>query len=512
MAVSDCAGVTYSSDVSPERPTLQFGAFTIRPESGELWKDGRRVRLAPQLFQVLALIVLGRGELVTREQVRASVWADGTTVEFDQGLNYCLRQIRMTLGDNAREPVWIETVPKRGYRLLVPVTIRSETISSANQPDARDASAAAKRPVPAALRPRWRGLAPLAVVAAAALVATVWWWSGRPGAEPPTTSAVAERLFVEAEHLAGSWEPAKVADASARYRRAIEIEPGFARAWAGLANADVMLSFFEADPARAIADSDAHARRALELDATLATAHAALGHSYWHQWRWQEAGEALRRSVEANDRSAMAHQLSGLFLASIGRAKEARGHAERAVALQPISGLLNYSLAQVYLQTGDFETAVRQAERTLTLDRHYPHVFATLVRSHLQLGRYAAAAEAIDAARRVGPGDEIDVWQAYLLARTGRGDQARSILSRRRTGRQRPRNSIAEAAVFAALGEPDSAFAVLDEAVAARLRGLLWVASSPELRPLYDDPRFRTIVGRVLGPQAVAGPRRDHAN
>jgi len=498
--------------VSSERTTFQFGAFTIRPESGELWNGGRRVRLAPQPFQVLALIVLGRGELVTRDEVRAAVWADGTTVEFDQGLNYCLRQIRIALGDDARQPVWIETVPKRGYRLLVPVTVRPETVPSATQADTRDASATTNPPVSAASRPWWRGSARLAVVPAAVLVASVWWWSSRTGAEPPPMNEVAERLFVEAEHLAGSWEPAKVADAAARYRRVIEIEPRSARAWAGLANADVMLSFFESDPARAIADSDAHARRALELDPTLAAAHAVLGHSYWHQWRWQEAGEALLRSVEADDRSAVAHQLSGLYLASIGRAEEARKHAERAVELQPVSGLLNYSLAQVYLQTGDFEGAIRQAERTLTIDRHYPHVFATLVRGHLQLAQYAAAADAIDAARRVGPGDEIDVWQAYLLARTGRGPDARSILNRRRTGRQRPRNSIAEAAVFIALGEPDSALAVLDEAVDVRLRGLLWVASSPELRPLHDDPRFRTLVARVLGQQTGAGPRSDHSN
>lgn len=486
-------------------PTFEFGAFTIRPDSGELRNDGRRVRLAPQPFQVLSLIVLGRGELVTREEVRSAVWADGTTVEFDQGLNYCLRQIRIALDDDARAPTYVETVPKRGYRLLVPVAVRPGAISSATHTDTPIASVSSILPVPVAVTTLRRRSTLLAVAPAAlALAMSVAWWSGRSGARPLVVNEEAQRLFLEAEHLAGTWEPAKVADAAARYRRAIEMEPWFAEAWAGLAHADVMRSFFEPNPAQAIADSDAHARRALELDGNSAAGQAALGHSYWHQWRWQEAGDALRRAVDADDRSAIAHQLLGLYLASVGRVDEARRHARRAVDLQPISGLLNYALAQVYLQTGDFDAAVRQAEHTLLIDRNYPHVFATLARGQMQLGRYTAAAETLEAAWRIGPSDDIDVWHGYLLARMGRADEARSILGRRRAGRQRPRNSIGEAAMFLALGEPDAALEVLDEAVDARLRGLLWLESSPELRSLRDDPRFRALLARVRGQEAAA--------
>src|SRR4029450_3918540 len=98
----------------------RFGPFEIRPDSGELWDSGRPVKLAPQPFLVLVLIVRASGSLVTREQLRAAVWADGTSVEFDQGLNYCVRQIRIALNDDARKPRYIETVPKRGYRRIVP--------------------------------------------------------------------------------------------------------------------------------------------------------------------------------------------------------------------------------------------------------------------------------------------------------------------------------------------------------------------------------------------------------
>lgn len=99
-----------------------FGPFEILPESKELLKSGYPIKLAPQPFQMLMLMVEGAGQLVTREELQAALWADGTNVEFDQGLNYCVRQIRLALGDDARDPAYIETVPKRGYRFIAEVT------------------------------------------------------------------------------------------------------------------------------------------------------------------------------------------------------------------------------------------------------------------------------------------------------------------------------------------------------------------------------------------------------
>lgn len=110
----------------------RFGPFDIKPDTGELWHSGQPIKLAPQPFRVLALIVRGAGALVTRDELRAAVWADGTVVEFDQGLNFCLRQIRIALNDDARHPTYVETIPKRGYRLLVSAS-----------PDVADRAAAA---------------------------------------------------------------------------------------------------------------------------------------------------------------------------------------------------------------------------------------------------------------------------------------------------------------------------------------------------------------------------------
>src|SRR5579871_6262621 len=99
---------------------LRFDAFELDSGSGELRRRGDRVKLPPQPFRVLELLVRRGGEVVTRAQIREQIWTD-SFVDFEQGLNFCIRQIREALGDTAEAPRFIETLPRRGYRFLVPV-------------------------------------------------------------------------------------------------------------------------------------------------------------------------------------------------------------------------------------------------------------------------------------------------------------------------------------------------------------------------------------------------------
>ena len=96
---------------------VRFGPFTLQLETGDLKCDGVPVRLRRQPAQILTLLVARAGELVTRQEVIDRVWP-GTTVEFDQGLNSCIRQLRTALGDTAEAPRWIETLPRQGYRFI----------------------------------------------------------------------------------------------------------------------------------------------------------------------------------------------------------------------------------------------------------------------------------------------------------------------------------------------------------------------------------------------------------
>jgi len=98
-----------------------FWPFELDLTSGELRRHGDLVKLPPQPFKVLEALVRRGGEVVTREEIRQQVWHGDTFVDFDQGLNFCIRQIREALGDTADSPQYVETLPRRGYRFVAPV-------------------------------------------------------------------------------------------------------------------------------------------------------------------------------------------------------------------------------------------------------------------------------------------------------------------------------------------------------------------------------------------------------
>ena len=101
---------------------LRFDVFELDTAAGELRRQGDRVKLPPQPLRVLELLVRRGGEVVTRNDIRERIWSD-SFVDFEQGLNFCIRQIRDALGDMADAPRFVETLPRRGYRFLLPVEI-----------------------------------------------------------------------------------------------------------------------------------------------------------------------------------------------------------------------------------------------------------------------------------------------------------------------------------------------------------------------------------------------------
>lgn len=120
---------------SLQQETYRFGQFELDLTAGELRRNAGRVRLQPQPFRLLALLVRRAGALVARDEIRTELWPDGTFVDFDQSVNFAVRQIRDVLGDSAERPLYIETVPRRGYRFIAP-------IESMGQPGGDDQPAA----------------------------------------------------------------------------------------------------------------------------------------------------------------------------------------------------------------------------------------------------------------------------------------------------------------------------------------------------------------------------------
>src|SRR6266446_1996777 len=143
---------------------LRFGAFEVHLRSGELRKQGARIKLQEQPFRVLNVLLHHPGEVVTREELRASIWPADTFVDFDNSLNTSINKLRDALGDSAESPRFIETLPRRGYRFIASVD------GLDNDRDARDVRQSGEaRPAPRVLR--WLvALLSLAVLAAGLFV------------------------------------------------------------------------------------------------------------------------------------------------------------------------------------------------------------------------------------------------------------------------------------------------------------------------------------------------------
>lgn len=160
-------------------PRLRFGNYELDSRSGKLLCDGQPVKIQPQPLRVLAVLAEHPGEIVSREQLRERIWGDATFVEFDQGLNYCIRQIRVALGDDALEPAYIETLPKQGYRFIAPTGANGQTVDSVFRPAESEADpgppTSPVSPVPptSSKRPHWKilGTAMLVLALSAAGIA-----------------------------------------------------------------------------------------------------------------------------------------------------------------------------------------------------------------------------------------------------------------------------------------------------------------------------------------------------
>lgn len=113
--------------------TAVFGPYTLDLRSGELRKHGIKVKMGDQPFQILLMLLASPGELVTREELRTKLWADDTFVDFDHGLNSAVQRLRDCFSDSAEKPLWIETIPRRGYRFIGQVEMSSGAgLSSTN--------------------------------------------------------------------------------------------------------------------------------------------------------------------------------------------------------------------------------------------------------------------------------------------------------------------------------------------------------------------------------------------
>jgi TolB-like protein/Flp pilus assembly protein TadD len=322
-------------------------------------------------------------------------------------------------------------------------------------------------------------------------------------AQRPTEDPEAYRAYLRGRYfwnkLTGPW----LDKALAEFRAAVDRDERFARAWAGLADTQTMLTLFgQTPPAEGWAVARRAAERAVALDPGLAEARVSLGYvRLFQDWDWAGAEAELQRAVSLSPASAEAHQWYALLLGMSGRFPEALQEVARAQELDPLSLTVNTNAGLLLYLRQQYEPEVEQHRRTLELDPDYGPAHWALGLAYAQQGRHE---EAIAAHRKA-----VELWggsalfkavlgRSYALA--GRRREAEEVLRELEAATGGARVSPYHVAIlYALLGDHDHALQRLQEAAERRDHWLVWVKVDPILDPLRGDARFEALA-RAVGP------------
>jgi TolB-like protein/DNA-binding winged helix-turn-helix (wHTH) protein len=614
---------------------VRFGIFEADLRSGELRRDGLKVKIQELPFQVLVALLERPREVVTREELRKRLWAADTFVDFEHGLSKAINKLREALGDDANNPRFVETLPRRGYRFIGPVEtasrehrsstvriivfsaaviaavlaallafnvagLRNRLMRAAREPPFQIHSIAvlpfvnlsgdpeqeyfadgmtdelitklskisALRVISRASVTRYKGTKkPLPQIAHelnvdAVIEASVLRSGNRVRINSRLVDGSTERILWERTYerdlvdilslfsniasaiagdisvtvtpkeqqrlqAAGTVNPAahdaylrgrylldqryKVEGARATqyFRKAIELDPGYAAAYAGLAMSLISQFYLGvARPEDSMPRARAAARHALQLDPDSGEAYTALGAvEIYYDWDWKAAKLNLQRGIQLNPSDPFAERFYAWYSLAAGKAQEAVIHARKAVNLDPVSFTANRDLGSMLYFARRYDESLAQLQRAEELQEN-PNVIdnwrsfiyeqenmkGKAVRADLNLlasfGESGADLAFLRSAYARGG------WKGYWQARI-------ELLMHGRKAHYGP--YFMRAIYYLRVGNVDEAFRWLTRAVDNHSPWLIPLAVDPKLDAIRSDSRFQAILRRMNFP-----PQNDH--
>ena len=438
------------------REVYEFGEFTLDAAERRFARGGQALPLAPKAYDVLLTLVRQAGRLVTKSELLEQVWPESYVEEGILAVH--VSGLRKALGGGEGEQQWIETVSRAGYRFNGAVTRQN----------------------------------------------------GKTAA--PVRPAQAYELFGRGRaHLlaASMFEVPKAIEA---FRAAIELDPTYAEAHAGLALAYCAQAKTRlVPPADAYGQAKASALRALAMESACADAQAELGEVLFiSEWNWLGAERSLLRALELNPNHTEAYLLSGQLLEALGRLDEGLAWKQKALERDPHSPLVHLQISMSYWHQRRYDDVIVWANKTLEIDPKHPHAREFLAGASLKTGDFGRYIEENiqHAATHGVPAAAFEpLRQAY--AADGPNGVAKLMLDR--IARQPAAVPAFQLAVqYGAAGCLDLAFEHLDKAIECRDPGLVHLAVGPQWDSLRGDPRFQCCLAKLgLGaaPQTELGAR-----
>jgi TolB-like protein/Tfp pilus assembly protein PilF len=308
--------------------------------------------------------------------------------------------------------------------------------------------------------------------------------------------------YLQGRYLWNRWNTESFRLSLERYREAIEADPGYALAWAGLADSYATLGNTNAmAPAEAYVKAREAAERGLALDPSLAELHASLAYVHrFHDWDWARAERGFLRALELNPGYATGRRWYAQFLSGLGRHGEAIAEAERALELDPLSLVIHTAVGDVLFYARRYERAVSYYRRCVELDATFGPGHTDMARALEHLGRHEEAIAEFLLGVRHTPGAEMpaSTGLATLLAAAGRREEAGAMIAalveRSQTAYVSPYGI---ASAYAVAGENAKALDWLERAYEQRDGTLVWIKVHPRMDGLRAEPRFRELLSKM---------------
>ena len=316
-----------------------------------------------------------------------------------------------------------------------------------------------------------------------------------------TKNVEAYQLYLKGRYHLAKLTPPEIQTSISYFQQAIDLDPSYALAYAGLADAYRSFALVGEMPANDFfPKAKAAAQKAIEIDDTLAEAHAELGFTiFWYDWDWNAAENQLKRALDLNPNSADPHLFYAHLLSNTGRHAEGLAEVKRARELDPLDMRIYGLEAQFLVHAGKPDEALAFLRKTLegNPNNWFAHMFASS--AYIEKGMFfEAIAEARKAKELNSANSQPTTQLAYALAKSGKQEEARGLLEELlRLSTQRHVSPGNIALIYNSLGERDETFSWLERAFEQRDPKMVFLKVEPKWNNLRDDPRFQDLLRRV---------------
>ena len=316
----------------------------------------------------------------------------------------------------------------------------------------------------------------------------------------PTDKIEAFNLYLRGRYFWNKYNKEWVLKAIDAFKQAIEIDPDYALAYCGLADAYFRLSNVHFQPREVLPKAKEAALKAVQIDENLAEAHSSLALIYvYYEHDWMRAEREFRRALKLDPYLVSAHQRYGSYLTFMGHFEESLRHYETALELDPFSLQVNMNIATTYYLRAEYDRAVRHLNRTMELEPNYMPIHFVLGCVYIQQKRWEEAIKEFQFIYKLDEEAYLAIgFMGYAHALAGQRAEAVTLLNVLRELSQRKYVSpYAMLVIHLALGPEERVFELLEELYKEHNDWLVWLKVSPELKPLHDNPRFENMLKRV---------------